>query len=222
MQEKHRIQIRVKQAVGHVSGNEAQLFCDRLRSTDRSWSHASGLSRIGPPQLSRNDPGILKLRFESGGVRDEDDESSRCQRPGRDRAPVAAVGSGPGREWEGGNQPCSKPECQTARRKQENWRTRNPGYPVGWRIDQRATKDQIRPYRIPQRFSAHFPHFNTRTGPTSSATRFHQLDRRWEQLRVREPYRQRHLLAPLAENGQQTPSGRSSGRSIKTTMNATW
>ena len=34
---------------------------------------------------------------------------------------------------------------------------------------------------------------------------FHQLDRRWEHLRVREPHRQRRLLASLAENGQQTP-----------------
>jgi ParB family transcriptional regulator, chromosome partitioning protein len=34
---------------------------------------------------------------------------------------------------------------------------------------------------------------------------FHQLDRRWEQLRVREPHRQRRLLASLAESGQQTP-----------------
>jgi ParB family chromosome partitioning protein len=34
---------------------------------------------------------------------------------------------------------------------------------------------------------------------------FHQLDLRWEHLRVREPHRQRHLLASLAENGQQTP-----------------
>jgi ParB family chromosome partitioning protein len=34
---------------------------------------------------------------------------------------------------------------------------------------------------------------------------FHQLDRRWEYLRVREPHRQRHLLASLAESGQQTP-----------------
>jgi len=31
---------------------------------------------------------------------------------------------------------------------------------------------------------------------------FHQLDLRWEHLRVREPHRQRHLLA---ESGQQTP-----------------
>ena len=34
---------------------------------------------------------------------------------------------------------------------------------------------------------------------------FHQLDRRWEYLRVRHPGRQRRLLASLAESGQQTP-----------------
>ena len=34
---------------------------------------------------------------------------------------------------------------------------------------------------------------------------FHQLDRRWEHLRVRQPHRQRHLMASLAECGQQTP-----------------
>jgi ParB family transcriptional regulator, chromosome partitioning protein len=34
---------------------------------------------------------------------------------------------------------------------------------------------------------------------------FHQLDRRWEHLRVREPQRQRRLLASLAGSGQQTP-----------------
>jgi ParB/RepB/Spo0J family partition protein len=34
---------------------------------------------------------------------------------------------------------------------------------------------------------------------------FHQLDLRWEHLRVREPHRQRHLLASLAESCQQTP-----------------
>jgi ParB/RepB/Spo0J family partition protein len=34
---------------------------------------------------------------------------------------------------------------------------------------------------------------------------FHQLDLRWEHLRVREPHRQRRLLASLAESGQQTP-----------------
>jgi ParB/RepB/Spo0J family partition protein len=34
---------------------------------------------------------------------------------------------------------------------------------------------------------------------------FHQLDRRWEHLRVRHPLRQRRLLVSLAESGQQTP-----------------
>jgi ParB/RepB/Spo0J family partition protein len=34
---------------------------------------------------------------------------------------------------------------------------------------------------------------------------FHQLDRRWEHLRVRHAARQRRLLASLAEVGQQTP-----------------
>jgi ParB family transcriptional regulator, chromosome partitioning protein len=34
---------------------------------------------------------------------------------------------------------------------------------------------------------------------------FHQLDRRWEHLRVRQPQRQRRLMGSLAESGQQTP-----------------
>src|SRR5712691_1792334 len=34
---------------------------------------------------------------------------------------------------------------------------------------------------------------------------FHQLDLRYEHLRVRNPQRQRRLLASLAESGQQTP-----------------
>jgi hypothetical protein len=34
---------------------------------------------------------------------------------------------------------------------------------------------------------------------------FHQLDRRWEHLRVHHPQRQRRLLASLADTGQQTP-----------------
>jgi ParB family transcriptional regulator, chromosome partitioning protein len=34
---------------------------------------------------------------------------------------------------------------------------------------------------------------------------FHQLDRRWEHLRVRHAARQRRLLASLADSGQQTP-----------------
>jgi ParB family chromosome partitioning protein len=34
---------------------------------------------------------------------------------------------------------------------------------------------------------------------------FHQLDRRWEHLRVRHPARQRRLLTSPADSGQQTP-----------------
>src|SRR5574340_205125 len=34
---------------------------------------------------------------------------------------------------------------------------------------------------------------------------FHQLDLRWRHLRIRAPQRYRHLLASLAEAGQQTP-----------------
>jgi ParB family chromosome partitioning protein len=34
---------------------------------------------------------------------------------------------------------------------------------------------------------------------------FHQLERRWEHLRVREPHGHRRLLASLADSGQQTP-----------------
>lgn len=34
---------------------------------------------------------------------------------------------------------------------------------------------------------------------------FHQLDRRWEHLRVRRVDRERRLLASLAATGQQTP-----------------
>jgi ParB/RepB/Spo0J family partition protein len=34
---------------------------------------------------------------------------------------------------------------------------------------------------------------------------FHQLDRRWEHVRVHHPARQRRLLASLADSGQQTP-----------------
>src|SRR5664280_556155 len=36
---------------------------------------------------------------------------------------------------------------------------------------------------------------------------FHQLDRRWEHLRVRRPHRQRRLMASLAESGQQVAVG---------------
>src|SRR5271170_5266701 len=47
---------------------------------------------------------------------------------------------------------CGKPECQTARRQktQADWRDRNPGYAMAWRIDQRATQPETPgPLRLP-------------------------------------------------------------------------
>ena len=47
---------------------------------------------------------------------------------------------------------CGKSECQTARRKktQADWRDRNPGYAIAWRIDQRATGPEAPgPLRLP-------------------------------------------------------------------------
>src|SRR5271157_6052361 len=47
---------------------------------------------------------------------------------------------------------CSKPECQTARRRktQASWRGRNPGYAIAWRMDQRAAQTQPpEPLRLP-------------------------------------------------------------------------
>jgi ParB family transcriptional regulator, chromosome partitioning protein len=67
---------------------------------------------------------------------------------------------------------------------------------------------------IRQEFQVHFPFLRKRPVPASRILglsrqtmqlEFHQLDLRWEHLRVREPHRQRQLLASLAENGQQTP-----------------
>jgi ParB family transcriptional regulator, chromosome partitioning protein len=67
---------------------------------------------------------------------------------------------------------------------------------------------------IQQDFPADFPFLPKRPDPASRILspeqetmhlEFHQLDRRWEQLRVREPQRQRRLLASLADIGQQTP-----------------
>src|SRR3989440_11053849 len=42
-------------------------------------------------------------------------------------------------------------------------------------------------------------------GMATMRLEFHQLDRRHEHLRVRNPQRQRQLLASLAASGQQTP-----------------
>jgi ParB/RepB/Spo0J family partition protein len=41
--------------------------------------------------------------------------------------------------------------------------------------------------------------------PVLMQLEFHQLDRRWEHLRVHHPGRHRRVLASLAEGGQQTP-----------------
>jgi ParB family chromosome partitioning protein len=67
---------------------------------------------------------------------------------------------------------------------------------------------------IPREFPAHFPRRRKRPDAASPILKpehatmrleFHQLDRRWQHLRIREPHRQRRLLASLAESGQQTP-----------------
>jgi ParB family chromosome partitioning protein len=67
---------------------------------------------------------------------------------------------------------------------------------------------------IRQEFPAHFLFSRKRPVPVSGILgpgkpamqlEFHQLDLRWDHLRVREPHRQRHLLASLAETGQQAP-----------------
>src|ERR1700683_1124135 len=47
---------------------------------------------------------------------------------------------------------CGNPDCQTARRKKTtaDWRKRNPGYAIAWRIDQRAAQAETPdPLRLP-------------------------------------------------------------------------
>ena len=47
---------------------------------------------------------------------------------------------------------CGNPDCQTARRKKTtaDWRKRNPGYAIAWRIDQRAAQTETPdPLRLP-------------------------------------------------------------------------
>jgi hypothetical protein len=58
----------------------------------------SALSKTDPPMLSKSDPGNLNLTPPTGSARDDDDESSRCQRLGRNHAESAAGGSGRIRE----------------------------------------------------------------------------------------------------------------------------
>ena len=47
---------------------------------------------------------------------------------------------------------CGSSDCQKARRQktQANWRSRNPGYSIAWRIDQRAAQPEApEPLRLP-------------------------------------------------------------------------
>src|SRR5271167_279408 len=77
-------------------------------SREENPAYTSALGKSDPPLLSRNDPGILTGRSgPNTAARDEDYETSRCQRPGRDRALSAAGGSGRAREWEPGNGPAA-------------------------------------------------------------------------------------------------------------------
>ena len=67
---------------------------------------------------------------------------------------------------------------------------------------------------IQREFSAHFPSRRERPvwpsailnpEPKTMQLEFHQLDQRWEHLRVRPAAQLRQLMASLAEAGQQTP-----------------
>lgn len=78
-----------------------------------------------------------------------------------------------------------------ARRADERWSESRNGSGAG---NRRAfNPDILIGHRKPLTFSL------------SMQLEFHQLDRRWEHLRVRHPARQRRLLASLAESGQQMP-----------------
>jgi len=78
----------------------------------------------------------------------------------------------------------------------------------------RTAKDQFSAYIADStRLSGTLPFRRKRPVPASAILNleqamrleFHQLDRRWEHLRVREPHRQRRLMASVADSGQQTP-----------------
>src|SRR5260370_15758004 len=80
----------------------------------------------------------------------------------------------------------------------------------------RTAKDEFRAYLLDStRLPAHFPPRRERrdrawciVNPQATMQlEVHQLERRWEHLRVRQPQRQRRLMASLAESGQQTPIG---------------
>ena len=86
----------------------------------------------------------------------------------------------------------TKPE---ARNRLRSICRRNPGYAIAWRIDQRAAQAQSPPEPSP-----------LLNPQATMQLEFHQLDRRWENLRVHQPHRrQGRLITALAESGQQTP-----------------
>jgi hypothetical protein len=83
-----------------------------------------------------------------------------------------------------------------------------------WYAPQKTSSVRIQ--LTPREFQTHFPllpkktsssllHTDRGYGTAAMKLEFHQLDRRWEHLRVHHPQRQRRLLASLAESGQQTP-----------------
>jgi hypothetical protein len=95
---------------------------------------------------------------------------------------------------------CSKSECQTPRRKktQANWRAKNPEYAAGYRLQQRGApaKDQSRAHLIDPRLTSPVaakdqfqtaPLLIVTPGNSRMQLEFHQLERRWEYLRVRHP-----------------------------------
>ena len=134
---------------------------------------------------------------------------------------------------------CGKAECRVLHRQkpQAQWRRRNRGYAIAYRIDQPAAQaEPPEVLRVPapldqlpvgvreRRVRVSTSRFHGGSGLTPGTYRerrvrrwgivnpqatmqleFHQLERRWEHLRVRQPQRQRRLMASLAESGQQTP-----------------
>jgi hypothetical protein len=97
-----------RKAAEEAEARSKVLSDDQLLQLLGQLLRTSALGKSDPPLLSRNDPGILTGRSgPNTAARDEDYETSRCQRPGRDRALSAAGGSGRAREWEPGNGPAA-------------------------------------------------------------------------------------------------------------------
>jgi hypothetical protein len=130
---------------------------------------------------------------------------SRNAKPGagRRRKPVGVAGTevtpSPGGSINARRTPANRCECPRHWTNFPGTSRKTSGPPIGL---------------ILQDFPAHFPFRRKRPvrawailipEQATMQLEFHQLDRRWEHLRVRQPHRQRHLMASLAESGQQTP-----------------